>query len=179
MWIMLTTKLPTNPSPPNMSLFWSEPCPHLGYARKQKKQIKDGFLEDFGGECYYSNFAGFIKEPRWDQARRIVHKDQQIRVFPHEFSELTTKKIKMYLDGSHELVPGNVAEQDIMDSLLRGSKKRVYEAALVEGCTEYEARLMALGADISEGHYEIPAIGWYRIRPEYGLTFCNEKELEE
>ena len=84
----------------------------------------------------------------------------------------------MYLEDSYELVPGNVAEQDIMDSLLRGSKKRIYEASLVDGCTKYEARLMSLGVDISEGHYEILAIGWYRIRPEYGLIFCNEKELE-
>ena len=179
MWIMLTTKLPTNPSPPKMSIFWSESWPNTEYARRQKEQVEKGVLRNFGEDCYFSDLVRCGKEPRWDQARKIVYKDQQIRVVPHEFSELTTKKMKLYLDGSHELIPGNVAEQDIMDSLLRGSKKRVYEAALVEGCTKYEARLMALGVDISEGHYEIPAIGWYRIRPEYGLVFCSEKELEE
>ena len=40
MWIMLTTKLSTNPSPPKMSLFWSEPWPNSEYARRQKEEAK-------------------------------------------------------------------------------------------------------------------------------------------
>lgn len=177
MWIMLREKLPTNPSPPKMSIFWSVPWVDMKHVESQRIQLENGRLEDLGGDIYFEVFG--FKEARWDQARMIVYKDEQIRVFPHEFSILTIENMKMYLEKSHELVPTNVAEQDIMDSILRGNRKRIYDAALVDGCTEYEARLMTIGVDVSSGHFEIPAIGWYKINPEYGCVFCTEKELGE
>ena len=194
MWIMLIKKLPTNPSPPKMSIFWSIPWPDVKVIERQRMQLTDPLKrqrsycdipktltvrEEKGltGDIYF-NYFGF-QEPQWNGARKINYKGEQIRVFPHEFSELTLENLKMYLEDSHELIPGTVAEEDIMDSVLRGNKRRIYDAALVDGCTEYEARLMAMGVDVADGHYEIPAIGWYRIRPEYGHVFCYEREMEE
>ncbi len=177
MWIMLREKLPTNPSPSKMSIFWSVPWVDMRYVERQREQLGTRLLEDLGGDVYFDVFGG--KEPRWDQARMIIYKDEQIRVFPNEFSILTIENMKTYLEESHELVPTSVAEQDIMNSILRGNRKRIYEAALVDGCTEYRARLMAMGVDVSNGHFEIPAIGWYKIKAEYGCVFCTERELEE
>lgn len=161
-----------------MSIFWSLPWPNKEYAAKQKEAIDSEDLEDFGVE-YFFNPVHRANEPKWGEARMIKYKDEQIRVFPHEFSELTLENMKLYLEESHDLVPGTVAEEDIMDSMLRGAKRRTYEAALIDGCTEYEARLMAIGVDVTDGHYEIPAIGWYRIKPEYGQVYCYKREMRE
>ena len=194
MWIILIKKLPTNPSPPKMSIFWSLPWPDTKMIEKQKMQLTDPLkrkksysdiprtltvLEEEGLDSnIYFDYFGFMG-PQWNGARRINYKGKQIRIFPHEFTELVLENMKLYLEDSHELVPGSVAEEDIMDSILRGVKRKIYDAALVDGCAEYEARLMAMGVDVSSDHYEIPAIGWYRIKPEYGNIFCYKEEMGE
>ena len=176
MWIMLKDKLPTIIAPPKLSMFWSVPWPHDHYAAMQKDKAKKGGLEDLEGDCFYGIFG---KEPRWADARKILFKGESIRVFPNEFTIVKRENMVEYLNqGVYELVSDTVAEQSVTHEALHGSKKVIYEEALVDGCNENEARLMAMGVDVSK-KYEIPPIGWYRIRPEYGLVFCSEEELEE
>jgi len=71
-----------------------------------------------------------------------------------------------------------VAEEKIIEDILSGVKKRIYEQALVDGCDNKQAFLMANGIDVSE-EYDVPRMGWYRIRPEYGNVFCYESEATE
>ena len=99
-------------------------------------------------------------------------------MFEHEYSILNSGSLTAYLTESHELVAGTVAEHTIINRDLKGIRREIYDAALLD-CNEYQAKLMALGVDVSEDNYEIPPIGWYRIRPEYGNQFCYEKELTE
>ena len=130
MWIMLIKKLLTDPSPPKMSIFWSLPWPDTKMVEKQRIQLTDPLkrkksysdiprtltvLEEEGldGAIYFDYF-GFMG-PQWNGARRINYKGEQIRIFPHEFSELILENMKLYLEDSHELVTGTVAEEDVMD----------------------------------------------------------------
>lgn len=114
------------------------------------------------------------------KARKISYKDEQIKVFPHEYSIIPADRMRVYTgeEGSHELVPSNVAEEKIIEDILNGLKKRIYEQAMIDGCDSKQAFLVANGVDIIE-NFDIPKLGWYRIRPEYGNVFCYESETEE
>ena len=175
-WIMLITKLPTNPSPPKLSIFWSVPWTEEKYVKQQKEMVEKEYLSKLG-DCYFNDISFWGKEPDWEGARKIVYQNNEIRIFPHEFSVLELEKLKLYIFESHDLMPGSVAEEKLMKEL-RGEKKLYYEAALLEGATEREAILTAMGVDITEGQYEIPQIGWYKVKPEYGMIYCDQAELE-
>ena len=176
-WIMLIKKLPTVVSPPRLSIFWSEVWPRDRESKQQQDQLKRGILEDYGGDCYWDSLR--LKEPRFDESMKIMYKDEAIRVFPHEFSVLTSDRMNFYLEeGAYDLVAGTVAEADVIETALNGVKRVIFEEAVLDGCTDIEARLMAMGIDVSQ-KYEIPPIGWYKIKREAGLIFCSEYELEE
>ena len=181
MWIMLIKKLPTAVSPPKMSLFWSEPWINKEYSKKQEVRIKlDHMWRGGSGELYddVDPFCG--KEPDWGNAVKIRYLGEHIRVFPHEFTVPSPKNLMGYVEESHELVADNVAEEEILHQVFRGGRKDVFEAALLDGCNKLQAKFMALGVDImEEGGYDVPPMGWYKIKREYGEPFCTENDLEE
>jgi len=187
---MLIKKLPTVVSPPKMSILWStlwpyEPSSYVKSRKKEtdeaKKQYKKEMDEGMG-------MSAFGQEPDFENARRIYYKGENLRVWPHEFSVMTPEKMKDYIivGQSHILV-----ECDYMDHISEGQEKKVkdlildaitkpiYEAALIDGCNDNEARLVALGIDITTEEPDFPPISWYKIKPEYGNYYCTEQELEE
>ncbi len=193
MWIMLTEKLLTNPSPPKMSIHWAISWPDKKCAESQFRRIveigKNSKLRKrftvfplkyrHSDRTYHSSLWKGNKEPHWAGVRKIVYKDNEIRIFPHEFSILTPINLKSYLDESHIFVSGNAAERSIELDMAEGDKRFIYDAALLDGCNKEQAKLMALGLDVSEDSLYPPPIGWYKIIPEYGSIFCNQRELIE
>lgn len=233
MWIMLTTKLSTRPSPPKLSIFWSTPWPneeivlsqferHFEYLKETERNkrgyrnLDETFFLDAKGnklsdedlkkkilvfmetqdEYFWLDnvleqkaFMG--KDPNWARARKIRYQDDEIRVFPHEFSVLTHENMSMYIgysnpeEGSHELVSGNVAETKLLQEVLEGDLREVYNAALVDGCSHSMAIGMALGIDVSDTEKDglelakFPPVGWYRCKPEYASFYCDEREMKE
>lgn len=177
MWIMLIKKLTTVVSPPKMSIFWSEPWPNKDIAKRQKKQLEE--VSD-----RYLDGIGYGFEPHFGKARKIMYKDEAIRVFPHEFSAITAENMKLYVEGdgaepSHEIIPGTVAEAEYVKDIKSGIKHVLYEQALLDGCTDRQAFLTAMSLDVTDAELEFPPIGWYRIKPEYGEYYCYPEELEE
>lgn len=195
MWIMLTKKLPTSPSPPKMSIFWSVPWPHEEYAEQQKKTVRARMEHFYHIECDRiwepdldaDTIPAFdikpgLKEPNRTRARRITYKGESIRVFPHEFTAQTVDNMREYIFSdcpSHELVTSDVAGEMTMRDIHGGMRRSVYDAALLDGCNEAQALATAWGRDITIEDAEFPAVGWYRCVPEYAGIFCEEWEMSE
>ena len=123
----------------------------------------------------------FGGEPNWAGAVAILYLGSKIRAFPHEFSRLSDDRLRDYVAESHELVVGDAVETQPLAAELELSpeKQSLVDAALLEGASEAEARLMACGLyDPQEGS-EIKPAGWYRCRKEYAECYCTEREMAE
>lgn len=193
MWIMLIKKLPTEPSPPKLSLFWSTPWPPEGPVGKNavrewktlSGQPGDPWVSEHG---MFQNWRwGYgtpqtpdpLRLPNWAEARKIRYGGCDIRVFPHEYGTMTAETMNEYVvGGSHVLESGDVAEDMIVSSILRGVRLPIYESALLAGCTHAQAVAVAMGMDITLPDVIFPAIGWYRCAPAYAAMLCDPWEME-
>jgi hypothetical protein len=195
MWILLTAKLPTSPSPPKLSIHWSVDGSKSEIAEQQRKQAQrakelaasqgDTLTDDMDAPVFY-DVLGFGKEPNFTKARLISYNGIQIRVLPHEFTVLPADRMTAYCLGSdyepptHELVPNTEADRQLIDGAMRGSQRSVYDAALVDGATHEQAMMTALGRDIFANGADLFApVGWYRCKREAALVFCDEWEIQE
>lgn len=207
MWIMLTKKLPTRPSPPKMSIFWSTPWPNEQFARRQG--IHAAGLSEYVSKSRYSAkrtldeedlakvdaaisvdqsmVTGEIwgAEPNWKGARRIHYAARDLRVFPHEFSKLKPENMQLYVCGdgnqeaSHVLVPEGAASEELIDAVLNGEQRFLYDAALLDGCTHEQAVAVAMGRDITIPDAQFPPVGWYKAKDFVMDMFCRAgEELE-
>lgn len=202
MWILLTTKLPTEPSPPKLSIFWSTAWPDEGTIsemqirkvavevldvplkkraalRKDVKEAAKKYINEH--EFIYDNY-GFGKEPIFEHARRIHYKDTDIRVLPGEYKVQTAELMKEYIfndNPSHELVADTVADESIIEQILDGVTRPIYEAALLDGANEAQAMQVAMGNDITMPDSEFPPIGWYKCHPSYAVEFCHPWEMKD
>jgi len=186
MWIMLTTKLPTEVSPPKLSIFWSVPWVDEEMVKSQMEPAvringctsKKKVPCEKVGELVLGN-SPFGLEPDFREARKILYKSESVRVFPHEFSVLKKENLRMYIEESHELVAGSAAEDEILSEIKRGARKDTYDAALIDGATHAQATMVALGKDPTLEDNEFPAIGWYRCKREFAQIYCYDNEMEE
>ena len=123
------------------------------------EEFKDKFKE-FVHSTVLSDHFGLAPNP--SMAMRIIVNNEPVKIWAHEYSTVTTDNMKLYLnEGLYELKPSSVSEESTIQFMLDDITKPVYEAALVDGCTDAEAMLMAMGVDVSE-KYLIPPIGWYK-----------------
>jgi len=193
MWILLTTKLPTDPSPPRLSIFWStawlpdstvamravEEWNRLGGQAGDEWVCEPAIIQATRSRHLRRGLTP-LRTPNWSEARRIHYNDQAIRVFPHEFSSLDTVRMHEYIfGGSHELVAGDVATDALIQGVLDGITRPIMESALLDGCNAAQAMSVALGMDVTLPDAEFPPVGWYKCRIEYATMFCEPWEMEE
>ena len=194
MWIMLIKKLPTEISPLKLSLFYS-------YKLKPTEQEIERVLKAHDTEGYvYNNFikSHYIDEQAKKTFKRIErmdkipdlfgwgyvpnelravwinYKNEKIKVYPHEYSIITPENLKLYMTNSHELVPDNYGTEQLKNISLTKGQRFIYDAALIDGCDEYQAMMVALGKDPSEIP---PPIGWWRCKQEYAKIYCFDEEM--
>jgi len=167
MWIMIIEKLPTRPSPPKMSIFWSTPN-YRDYTSKNSEKFEKEFgFEDDSWEEH--------KEGRW-----IHFAGENILVLKHEFSIVLSENMQKYTNESHEFVPEDVASEMLLTNIeINADNRDIYGSALLDGCNNHQALMVLAGMDITIEDAEFPAIGWYRIKKEYGELFCEDWELTE
>ena len=129
------------------------------------------------GRCLHP----FGAEPNWAGALAILYGGEKIRVFPHEYSKLADERLKEYVAESHELVLGDTVESEQLSTELEISpeKQALVDAALLEGASLSEAKLMACGLYSPEEGTEVKPSGWYRCRREYAEIYCTEREMAE
>jgi hypothetical protein len=120
-------------------------------------------------------------EPNWAGAVAILYGGEKIRVFPHEYSKLADERLKEYVAESHELVLGDTVESEQLSTELEISpeKQALVDAALLEGASLSEAKLMACGLYSPEEGTEVKPSGWYRCKREYAEVYCTEREMAE
>lgn len=205
-WIMLIKKLPTEVSPPKLSIFWSTPWPYpeaiAAWNKIRDRIINDVFKGDTSG--VEDRVAAMVKE-EWDDsplsefgyppfgqnpdllnARAIRFDNETIRVWPHEFSVLTPERMHYYIveEKAYQLqpedtTPGSPMVKLIQDVTLDTDQRFVRDAALVDGCTPDEALLVALGEDIIEPT-EFAPLGWYKLVNQAAIEFyCEPREAKE
>ncbi|GAH50130.1 unnamed protein product [marine sediment metagenome] len=144
MWILLTKKLPTKPSPPKLSIFWSIPWPNEAIVKQEREWVGKA-------RSVFSEDSWFIADAKrnadeWEGARQIRYKSKELRVFPHEFNPTTTDRMEIYInEGAHMLVPESPAEEAVIQRTLKKGEREIYEAAIVDGATEAQAVATALG----------------------------------
>jgi len=161
MWIMIIKKLPTRPSPPKMSIFWSTPN-YRDYTSKNSENFEDDSWEDH-------------EKGRW-----IHFAGENILVLNHEFSILLSENMRKYTNESHEFVPEDVASEMLLTNIeINADNRDIYGSALLDGCNDHQALMVLAGMDITIEDAEFPAIGWYRIKKEYGELFCQDWEMTE
>jgi len=116
-----------------------------------------------------------MREHNWAGAIKIVHAGRDVRVFPDEYNRTNPDKMRLTLE-AYELVHEDAPLAEVAKRILETEEKVLYEFALVEGADENLAMAIATGKNISEDEIEpdeFPAIGWYKLIPEYQGVFGN------
>lgn len=202
-WVMIVKEVPISKdiAPPLMSIHWAVPWVQ-GNGRVLTNLIMDyntwtGGMDNrmsraaFGQwyeegkikipnetvDTIYPQPSVFGGNPNLFHARRIIHKGEAIRIYPHEFSIMTNEKLKFYLNEKvgienngevslYELMPSSPAEKEAIESLDSGVNRLIYEQALVDGCNQAQAMLLVSGIKFRlEEESQVPVNGWYRMQP--------------
>ena len=215
-WIFLVNKLPTEITPPAMSIHYAIPWPMENTAMEKSvkkhrkemrkllsrcslideellKETKDedlwdflenddvydfvadndwNMLEDFPEDEY--GFAKACDYRRLKGAMQIKFAGENIRVFPEEFSDISLPHMKEYLKvytfHPNDFWNGLAVKPTDPD------EKFIFEAALLDGCNEYQATNIVNGGDINSVD-DFPApLGWYECPLDYGLYFGKTEE---
>ena len=171
MWIMLIKKLPTEKSPPKLSFHWAEPWPMVKWAVEQERAVRAGDMHVLSDGTLMSPV--FDKEPDFRYCDRIIFQDEKIRVFPHEFTKNAgTLKELVNRDAVIFHPSETVAE---LAKVLSVAKQAIKDAAMLDGCDEFQAEMVAYGRDPFEA--ELPPSGWYEVKKELASVFCYENEM--
>lgn len=119
MWILLTTKLPTEVSPPKMSIHWAGASAVDVYKDRQQKlksanwrkalEFNKGDLEFWQShkllDCddkYFDLATGFGYEPKEDGSVWIIFDNEPVKVWPHEHSKIKPENMELYLNGEED-----------------------------------------------------------------------------
>lgn len=144
MWIMLIKKLPTSPSPPKLSIFWSTPwpgpdannkytgdkCANCGvliqsvvktWGTKSKETLFCGCentepVPVTEDDKIFPDLLGFGLDRNWIKARRIHYKGEDIRVFPDEYSIMQPENMYLYITGDEQSGPSHELVADSVAS---------------------------------------------------------------
>ena len=178
MWITLIKKLPVNPSPPKMSIHWTNPWPNIEYHEAimggMKYPINFYVKADKDDDLFWDVWGK--KSPNWKNARGIIYKDERIRVFPNEYSVTDLDNFKMLLkENAYVLIPYSEAGNILMDKYLSKGQRFIFESAQLDGCDDYQAMMVAIGKNPNDTP---PPMGWYKLREEYANIFCYAEEQE-
>lgn len=195
MWIMLTCKIPVEVSPPVGSIHWSgASAADLNTVHRQSMRSKDfvkykirfdeliGPLDDLG-DVY---FDGRGYEPKEELSRWIIYDSEPVKVWAHEFTQVSDENLALYLQGtaqeyidashvpmySREALFAHPVKLKIVENfaLYPEFDKDVYEAALVDGADQLTAFYTSLG--------RFPRNLWYAMVKPYGDMFgYKTKEL--
>ena len=172
MWIMLTKKLPIEKSPPKLSFHWAEPWPMIEWAVKQERAVRSGKIIVLGDGTLGSSV--FNKEPDFRYAVGIIFQSEKLRVFPHEFSKAASSLRELVNGGGVIFHPSETVAA--LAQTLSVAKQAIKDAAMLDGCDEFQAEMVAYGKDPFEA--ELPPSGWYEVKPELASVFCYDTEME-
>ncbi len=128
-----------------------------------------GSLCDFRETSTFISPTGFGMENNSALAMKLIVNNEAVKIWSREISIVSSEKLKEFIEGGlHKLYPSNVAEEE-REFNLDNDQKTLVEEGMLDGCTEFEAKLVATGVNIFD-RIEIPPIGWYKyIGPDLGI----------
>ncbi len=167
-WILLKKKIPVGVSPPKLAIVWSRPWPERVYADQQRQYLVNNEIDKRYDT--YSNFQG--EEHDWAGARAIFYKGEKIRVFPDEFSVISD--FEPYRE-EYLWIPDSEMEKSLVEMRLSKCRREIFDAALIDGCTDVEATIVALGGDPTS-NASPPPVGWWKPNEYISSVFCTVEE---
>jgi len=178
-WVMLTAKPPTAPSPPKLSFHWATPFIERTVLKRQMTFYPYGSHRDKpvvrnidpDDERVINEMGKY--EPNWAGAAGIQFLGEKIRIFPHEYTKDHSMKLFLEEDGALIFHPFDSVKRAVRN--YGDEKKRIIDAALLDGCTELQAQMVAEGLDPELG--EVPPTGWYEMCEAYASVFCRPFEM--
>jgi hypothetical protein len=121
----------------------------------------DKFLHYWG---FNHNFA---------KSKAIFFAGEKIRVFAEEFSVLNDENLSLYIMGNEEADPSHEAMEDatlsaeLIPLKLTAVQKEIFDAALCDGASDSQAKMVAHGIDIFSDTLWLPLSHWYKLRKDY------------
>lgn len=202
-WITIIKELPTTPSPPKLSVLWSYPHINIkaikqsiktiitmdnpryitkniektfnNFLKTKKMTVEQFIKQNESSDTLFSLFHKNGSDDNWINSRRINYHGQDIVVLASEYIYTNINLLHKMIDNNvYTLQAGNVAEQQYINYILNKEGRKIYDAALVDGCTHFEAIMVAMEIDILKNkNTSIPPIGWYTCNPKYTNIFCR------
>lgn len=176
-WVLIAEKIPTDPSPPQGSIFYATPWP---ISRKRLAPYRDKDLRKenhrairrawnqhsnespVGPSVFEEPVRGVA--PNYKGARSLFYQGERIRVFPHEYRKVGSESLEEYAGASHDFQTSAEADKRV----IRHLQKQV-EYMRSRGIPESLAIVWALRGIGEKEEVEIPAIGHWRMHPEYRI----------
>ena len=201
-WVLLTKKLPTEISPPKLSVHFAIPWVNVDWVAKvysRLSRISDEYLDldfreypmkhlKYNKEVHLSNkikvlekcpekfddMWGYTDNPIYDVG--ILFKGEKIRVHAHEYNIIKPEFLKEVFPGAYDFIPSSEIEDSFNSIKLTKEKKVIYEEALLDGCNEYQATQVVYCREVQD----FPApVGWYKPKLEYARVFCYDWEIKD
>ena len=103
-------------------------------------------------------------------ALQIRYEGQQIRVFPEEYSVIKKEHMQIYTSFCifHEVLSDF---SDFWQKPKNPDEKFIYEAALIDGCNNFQATNLLNGKNADEIDDFPPPNGWYEVPKKYREYF--------
>lgn len=169
-WIIIINEVPVgDPRPEKWGIYWALPYDE---GKEAVERQRDKFYLEQGNDAlkFFDHF-GF--EANLALSRSVIIDGREVVIRSDEYNLLTAENMDLYVNGpiedqslaSHVFVPSNLSGDQVIDFVVDLDYRYVYESALLDGCSENQAKLMALGYDLSAVMF--PAVGWYKIKDSY------------
>ncbi len=113
---------------------------------------------------YYDDFQ--LDTNRRLGALQIRYEGQQIRVFPEEYSVIKKEHMPIYTSFCifHEVLSDF---SDFWKKPKNPDERFIYEAALIDGCNDFQANNVLSGKNADEVDDLPPPNGWYEVPKKY------------
>jgi hypothetical protein len=132
------------------------------YDLLELERVKKMVEEYFKGEAYGDAVRQGCMIPNYAGLHRIRYNDKDIGIWRHEFEEVSANEIMEAVEaGDYILIPDSVAEGTLV-TVTDESLSVIIDTAMLDGCTKEQAKLVAIGVDITE-EFELPPMGWYKF----------------
>lgn len=195
-WVVIIRDIPVKPQPPKLSIHYAIPWVNEDWVNDTFKRLTHSdnsyldlaFIEpSYNHKLYDKNTPQIKKKEILKKSPELLHdmwgmtpnpvydvgisyQGEQIRIHGYEYNDATIKYFKETFPDAYEFIPLPEVEKAWASVKLSKEKKTIYEEALLDGCTEYEAMQVVYGKAVQA--FPVP-VGWYKLKEQYANYFSR------